>query len=98
MSIDVLRERHAGRQELVPTVEWGPGLGSGVVASTRTYSPPPQPIFYRDGTRQPRQARPRFGKRRRRRATFGFAGVDDHYFLTAAVAGGQPRARRVSAA
>ena len=37
-------------KDLVPTIEWGPGIGSGVVVSTRTYNPASQPIFYRDGS------------------------------------------------
>ena len=33
---------------LNPAVEWGPALGTGVVAGGMNYAPAPQPIFYRD--------------------------------------------------
>jgi YidC/Oxa1 family membrane protein insertase len=79
-----------GGREIVPTVNGGPGIGSGlVVSSMATYSPPPQPIFYRDGDvhRIGTSDIPQYATVE---GTFGFAGVDDHYFLAAAVAGGQP--------
>jgi YidC/Oxa1 family membrane protein insertase len=71
-----------------PTVQWGPALGKGVVegGGVGIYSPPPQPIFYRDGsvTRvQPSD----IPERPTEEGTFGFVGVDDHYFLTAALPG-----------
>ena len=74
---------------LVPTVEWGPGIGSGVVASTRTYSPPPQPIFYRDGTVS-RIKETKIQENAVQEGMLGFAGVDDHYFLAATIPGGRP--------
>ena len=37
----------AGAQ--IPTVTWGPALGTGTVSSGMTYSPSPQPIFHKDG-------------------------------------------------
>jgi YidC/Oxa1 family membrane protein insertase len=78
-----------GGKDLVPTIEWGPGIGSGVVTSTRTYSPPPQPIFYRDGTVS-RIKNTKVAENAVQDGTLGFAGVDDHYFLAAAIPGGQP--------
>jgi len=79
-----------GEREIVPTVYGGPGIGSGlVVSSMGTYSPPPQPIFYRDG-KVSRISTADVPKNAVVEGTFGFAGVDDHYFLSAAVAGGQP--------
>jgi YidC/Oxa1 family membrane protein insertase len=78
-----------GDRELVPTVHWGPALGSGVVASSRTYNPPPQPIFYRDGSVS-RIAAAKVAASASQDGVFGFAGADDHYFLTAIVAPGQP--------
>ncbi len=40
-----------GERDIVPTIHGGAGIGSGLVMSSMgTYSPPPQPIFYRDGT------------------------------------------------
>jgi YidC/Oxa1 family membrane protein insertase len=77
-----------GGRALNPTVQWGPALGSGVVASARTYNPPPQPIFYRDG-KVSRIAAAKIPENASQDGVFGFAGVDDHYFLTAALAAGQ---------
>jgi YidC/Oxa1 family membrane protein insertase len=76
-------------KELVPTIEWGPGIGSGVVTSTRTYNPAPQPIFYRDGTVS-RIKENKIAENAVQQGTLGFAGVDDHYFLAATVPGGRP--------
>lgn len=76
-------------KEIVPVVQWGPALGSGVVASSRTYNPPPQPIFYRDG-KVSRITAAKVAANASQDGVFGFAGVDDHYFLTAALAAGQP--------
>ena len=75
--------------ELVPTIEFGPGIGTGLVASSRTYNPPPQPIFYRDG-KVVRVKNTKIEENAVQEGTFGFAGVDDHYFLTAAVPLGLP--------
>ncbi len=78
-----------GNQDLVPAVQWGPALGSGVVASSRTYNPPPQPIFYKDG-KVSRIGTAKIPDNASQDGVFGFAGADDHYFLTAAVTPGQP--------
>jgi YidC/Oxa1 family membrane protein insertase len=79
-----------GERALVPTIHGGAGLGSGiVVASMGTYNPPPQPIFYRDGE-VTRVGASDVQKNAVQEGTFGFAGVDDHYFLSAALALGQP--------
>lgn len=78
-----------GTQDLVPAVQWGPALGSGIVASSRTYNPPPQPIFYKDG-KVSRIATGKIAANASQDGVFGFAGADDHYFLTAAVTPGQP--------
>jgi YidC/Oxa1 family membrane protein insertase len=78
-----------GGKELVPTVHWGPALGSGIVASSRTYNPPPQPIFYRDGSVS-RIADAKVADNASQDGVFGFAGADDHYFLTALVTPAQP--------
>ena len=78
-----------GEREIVPTIYGGPGIGSGIVVSSMgTYAPPPQPIFYRDGDVS-RIAASDIPKHAVVEGAFGFVGVDDHYFLSAAVAGGQ---------
>ena len=72
-----------------PVIRWGPALGSGVVSSGLTYSPSPQPIFYKDRE----VSRIGFGdiaEYRTVEGNMGFAGVDDHYFITTAIPGGQP--------
>jgi YidC/Oxa1 family membrane protein insertase len=77
---------------LNPAVAWGPALGTGVVSSGLTYSPSPQPIFNRDGDVH----RIGFGdiaEYRSVEGSLGFAGVDDHYFLTALIP--PPQAVRV---
>ena len=74
---------------LNPTVTWGPALGTGVISSGLTYSPSPQPIFYKDGSVK----RIGFDDIPEYRTVDGnmlFGGVDDHYFLTAVIAAGQP--------
>ena len=71
------------------TVQWGPGIGSGVVASTRSYNPAPQPIFYRDGSVS--RIRPnKVAENAVQDGTLPFAGVDDHYFLVATLPAAQP--------
>ncbi len=69
---------------LQPTILWGPALGTGVVYGGMTYAPSPQPIFYRDGSVS-RIAIGDIETHRREQGAFGFAGVDDHYFLSAVV-------------
>jgi YidC/Oxa1 family membrane protein insertase len=70
--------------ELTPAIEWGPALGTGVVAGGMNYAPAPQPIFYRDRTVS-RVAIGDIEAHRQEQGAFGFAGVDDHYFLSAIV-------------
>jgi YidC/Oxa1 family membrane protein insertase len=74
---------------LNPVVQWGPALGTGVVAGGMNYSPAPQPIFYRD-RKVTRVAIKEIEKHRQEPGTFGFAGVDDHYFLSAIVPPAEP--------
>jgi YidC/Oxa1 family membrane protein insertase len=69
---------------LHPTVLWGPALGTGVVSGGMIYAPAPQPIFYRDRD-VTRVAIKNIDAHRREQGAFGFAGVDDHYFLSAVV-------------
>ena len=78
-----------GSTPLTPTVDWGPALGTGVVNGGMSYAPAPQPIFYRD-RKVTRVAIGKIEEHRQEQGTFGFAGVDDHYFLSALVSGTQP--------
>ena len=66
------------------TLRWGPALGSGITVKSRTYNPPPQPIFFKDG-KVSRIAPAKIAAQPAQEGTFGFAGVDDHYFLVAVV-------------
>jgi YidC/Oxa1 family membrane protein insertase len=79
----------AGETPLVPTLTWGPALGTGVVSGGFIYAPPPQPIFYRDG-KMTRVGIGSIESHRQEQGSFGFAGVDDHYFLAAILPGANP--------
>ena len=74
---------------LNPTVNWGPALGTGVISGGMSYAPAPQPIFYRD-RKVTRVAIKDIEKHRQEQGSFGFAGVDDHYFLSAVVPPSEP--------
>ena len=78
-----------GTATLNPAIGWGPALGTGVVSSGLTYAPSPQPIFYRerDVTRVGFGDVPEY---QTVEGVVGFAGVDDHYFLSAALPKAQP--------
>ena len=85
LTVSVVR----GSSTFNPAVAWGPALGTGVVSSGMTYAPSPQPIFYRDRD----VTRVGFGdihEYQTVEGTVGFAGVDDHYFLSAALPKAQP--------
>jgi YidC/Oxa1 family membrane protein insertase len=73
------------------TIKWGPALGGGIVVKSRTYNPPPQPVFFKDG-KVTRIAPAKIAQQPTVDGTFGFAGVDEHYFITAVVKpAGTPR-------
>ena len=71
------------------TIKWGPALGSGMTVKGRTYNPPAQPIFFKD-TKVTRVAAAKIPEQAVQEGALGFAGVDDHYFLTAIVKPAQP--------
>ena len=84
-----------GTRELQPAVAWGPGLGdAGALAAggsffTGNYTQPPEAIFHRDGSvERIRSDKVAEGAQEGR---FRFAGVDDHYFIAAAIDPGQGR-------
>jgi YidC/Oxa1 family membrane protein insertase len=79
-----------GGAPLMPTVEWGPAIGFGLSESSGfVYSPPAQPIFSRDGD-VTRVAQGSVAEHSTVTGTLAFAGVDDHYFLSAAIPAGTP--------
>ncbi|MCA1563630.1 MAG: membrane protein insertase YidC [Acidobacteria bacterium] len=79
----------SGDQTLNPTVHWGAGLGDTYAAATSSTYQKPQAIYFRDGdvSRVDAGDIPQLPVQE---GTFGFAGIDDHYFLAAAVPAGKP--------
>jgi YidC/Oxa1 family membrane protein insertase len=78
-----------GGSPLIPTIAWGPALATGRISSGMTYAPSSQPIYYLDRN-VARISFPEVSKHQQVEGAIGFGGVDDHYFLTAIVAPGQP--------
>jgi YidC/Oxa1 family membrane protein insertase len=86
-----------GDRTLNPSVAWGPGPGD-VTPSAANPSffnrggslPPPELILHRAGKVE-RIAINRIGEQPIQEGQFRFAGVDDHYFMVAAVNPGQSR-------
>jgi YidC/Oxa1 family membrane protein insertase len=87
----------SGDSQLNPTVLWGPGLGDIGATSgggsffTGNYVQAPQAIYHRDGSVE-RHAVDALSSQPVHEGTFRFVGVDDHYFIAAAVGAGQARA------
>jgi len=85
-----------GSNTLNPTIAWGPGLGdAGATAGggsffTGNYVQPPQAIFHKDGDVE-RVAASKVPEQPTVEGEFRFVGIDDHYFLAAAVNPGQAR-------
>jgi YidC/Oxa1 family membrane protein insertase len=83
-------------QQLNPSVVWGPGLGdigaraSGGSFFTGNYVQPPSGIYHRDGDVE-RFTGNKLVEQPVHEGMFRFAGIDDHYFLAAAVNPGQAR-------
>jgi YidC/Oxa1 family membrane protein insertase len=81
---------------LNPSVAWGPGLGdlgatsAGGSFFTGNYVQPPQAIYHRDGDVE-RVTAADLAEQPVHEGRFRFAGIDDHYFLAAAVNPGQAR-------
>ena len=89
-------EVRQGERALNPYVQWGPGLGEIGASSgggsffTGNYVQPPQAIFH-DGNDVERIAATTVGSGAVHERSFRFVGVDDHYFIAAAVNPGQAR-------
>jgi YidC/Oxa1 family membrane protein insertase len=73
-----------GGAELIPTIHWGPAIGTNLTVNTLGYNAPPQPIYYTDGDVERIDASD-VAEVANIQGTYGFAGVNDHYFLSAAV-------------
>jgi YidC/Oxa1 family membrane protein insertase len=86
----------SGGRELNPTIAWGPGLGdAGATAGggsffTGNYVQPPQAIYHKDDDVE-RVAASSIPERPTVDGPFRFVGIDDHYFLAAAVNPGEAR-------
>ena len=85
-----------GKQTLNPTIVWGPGLGDlGAMSAggsffTGNAVQPPEAIFQRS-SKEERVARASLVEQPNPEAQFRFAGIDDHYFMAAAINPGQAR-------
>jgi YidC/Oxa1 family membrane protein insertase len=86
----------SGDRALNPTIAWGPGLSdAGAKAGggsffTGNYVQPPQAIYHKDGDVE-RVAAASLPEQPAYDGPFRFAGIDDHYFLAAAVDPGNAR-------
>jgi YidC/Oxa1 family membrane protein insertase len=84
VSVDVMQ----GAQTLNPFIEWGPGLGDAIARTqagsflSPNYMYKAQAIYYTDGDVE-REAGTGLGSGIVREGTFRWAGVDDHYFISA---------------
>jgi YidC/Oxa1 family membrane protein insertase len=85
-----------GDRDLRPAIAWGPGLGDAGAAAgggsflTGNVVQPPQAIFHQDG-KVVRLASSKVTTDPAHEGTFPFAGIDDHYFIAAAVNSGKTR-------
>ena len=77
-----------GAEALVPTIEWGPMIGTALDINSLGYNAPPRPIYFLDGDVE-RVDPSDVAEIASQQGSYGFAGVDDHYFLSAAVNPGQ---------
>ena len=86
----------AGNQTLNPAIAWGPGLGDlgaragGGSFFTGNYTQPPQAVYHRDGDVE-RLPSDDLATQPVHEGQFRFAGVDDHYFIAAAINPGNAR-------
>jgi YidC/Oxa1 family membrane protein insertase len=81
---------HKGDSALVPTVQWGPALGTALDARTAGYyNMPPRALVHRDAKAERFKA-DKLDEIANAQGVYDFVGVDDHYFMVAAVALRQP--------
>jgi YidC/Oxa1 family membrane protein insertase len=94
--VEFTPEVTAGTERLNPTIAWGPGLGdigatsAGGSFFTGNYVQPPSAIVHRDGDVD-RVTPDDVAETPVLEDSFLYAGIDDHYFLAAAVEPGQAR-------
>ncbi len=87
--VQVTAAVNQGSSTLVPTIHWGPALGNALDVTALGYNQPPRPILYRDGDVE-RVNVSDIAQVADTQGALGFAGVDDHYFMTAAVSLKEP--------
>lgn len=94
LSVQVAVEQH--NEALTPTIVWGPGLGDEIAQSppgsflTPNYRYPAQAIFLRGGSVE-RSAPESLPAAAVHEGQFGYAGIDDQYFVAATVTPGTMR-------
>jgi len=71
-------------EALNPTIVWGPGVGNGRNTSGRSFYQPARAILFRDG-KVARLKPSALETEPRYEGAFPFAGVEDHYFLSAEI-------------
>jgi YidC/Oxa1 family membrane protein insertase len=79
-----------GDRTLQPAIEWGPGLGDPD-STTGRYAVKPQGLMARGGERPERLTAAAVAKQSVFEDQFAYVGVDDHYFLSAAVGPGRAK-------
>src|SRR5262249_15840398 len=79
-----------GDRTLQPAIEWGPGLGYPD-STTGRYAVKPQGLMARGGERPERLTAAAVAKQPVFEDQFAYVGVDDHYFLSAAVGPGRAK-------
>ena len=78
-----------GEAALVPTIQWGPALGTALDASTAGYyNMPPRALVHQG--QEERYDASELGEIANAQGMYEFAGADDHYFMVAAVALKEP--------
>ena len=76
--------------QLPVMIQWGPALGTALDArAAGYYSQPPRAIVHQEGDEE-RFAADELGEITNVQGVYDFVGVDDHYFMVAAVRLGQP--------
>ena len=81
--VNLKAQVYQGDKELAPAIEWGPGLGNEPSATGQTMMVPQGIVSIADGVQRiPATA---VAEQPSRQGDFQFAGVEDHYFIVAAL-------------
>ena len=88
--VTVAAQVTTGGTTVQPTIQWGPALGTALDAkSAGYYNQPPRAIVHQAGEEERFKPTELTGVANAQ-GTYEFVGVDDHYFMAAAVKLGQP--------